>query len=126
MHSLEVSKLDQCAKAIKEDVSTFGIACVKSLLEYQEVLVKHSTDINRLKKQVFAKYQVSQPDSQNADSLVIVNAKVLTMEVGGRHRLITDGVLVSKSGVIESVGSARDVIVPDGSTIIDAQGGPFS
>ncbi|KAF7978723.1 hypothetical protein HWV62_45013 [Athelia sp. TMB] len=123
LHSLEVSTLDQCAKAIKEDPSTFGIACIKSLLEYQEVVVQHSSDINRLKKQALAKHQASQPDNQNVDSLVVINAKVLTMEIGGNHRLITDGVLVSKSGVIKSVGSARDVIVPDGSTIIDAQGG---
>lgn len=57
--------------------------------------------------------------------LVIMNATILTMEDHDHSDLITDGVLVSKSGVIESVGNAKDVVIPKGATVINAQGGLY-
>lgn len=84
------------------------------------MFVQHSTDIGRLRGQAFS---ASLENNQNADSLVIINARVLTMEGGGPADFIADGVLVGKKGVILSVGSAKDVVIPDGATIIDAQGG---
>ncbi|KAG6903543.1 hypothetical protein DXG01_017036, partial [Tephrocybe rancida] len=50
LHSLEISKLKKCSSAIDEDPVNFGISCVKNQLRYQEVVVEHSTDIARLKR----------------------------------------------------------------------------
>ena len=116
LHSLEISKLASCADAIKKDTSTFGISCVKSLLDYQEIIVKHSTDIRRLKQ-------------QSLDALVIVNATVLTMEGDPQGDLIPGGVLISRAGVVDKVGYMNDemmTMIPQGATVIDAQGGKFT
>ena len=51
LHPLEISKLGQCSSQIKSDRITFGISCVKNLLEYQRIDIEHSTDIARLKKE---------------------------------------------------------------------------
>lgn len=93
-------------------------------MEYQEIFVHHSTDISRLKQQSVASAVDS--DLVNADALVIINARILTMEGHPNNSLLPDGVLVSRSGVIESVGDVRSVTIPHGATVIDAQGGrPF-
>ncbi|KAJ7898463.1 hypothetical protein B0H13DRAFT_2520490 [Mycena leptocephala] len=110
LHSLEVSKLSKCASEIKHDTTHFGISCVKSLLEYQEVVVERSTDIARLK-------------SDARDVFVIFNATILTMETGDPEvDLIREGVLTIRGGVIESVG-ALGTLVPSGVTAFNAQGG---
>ncbi|CAK5283098.1 unnamed protein product [Mycena citricolor] len=119
LHSLEVSKLDKCSSAIESDPLTFGISCVKGLLEYQEVVIEHSTDIARLKK------EAAQSDAQgiNSDVFVIFNATILTMETGDLSKdLIRDGVVTIRGGVIESVGPAGS-FVASGATAIDAHGG---
>lgn len=84
------------------------------------MIVRHSTDIKRLKQQAATSFTGT--DIANADTLVIVNATVLTMEGDQHGDLISDGILVSKGGVIETVGHAHSAI-PRGATIIDAQGG---
>lgn len=121
LHSLEVSKLASCADAIKKDTSTFGISCVKGLLEYQEIIVEHPTDIQRLKQQ-------SLTAAGHADALVIINATVLTMEGDLHSDLISDGVLISRAGIVDAVGYMNDemiAMIPEGATVIDAQGGKF-
>ncbi|KAG5642728.1 hypothetical protein DXG03_002273 [Asterophora parasitica] len=116
LHSLELSKLDKCASAIKADSINFGISCVKSLLDFQEVVVKHSTDIARLKH-----------DAQGHDVVVIYNATLLTMETGTEQwDIIPSGVLVTRGGVISSVGihgHADDLILGGSATAINAEGG---
>ncbi|RDB24015.1 hypothetical protein Hypma_008641 [Hypsizygus marmoreus] len=114
LHSLEVSKLDSCSTAIKNDASTFGIACVKNLLEYQEVIVEHSTDIARLKK-----------DANGHELVVIYNATLLTMATGNEKRdLVHGGILISRGGVIDSVGTLENTLIPGGpATAINAHGG---
>ncbi|KAJ7284597.1 hypothetical protein C8J57DRAFT_1289035, partial [Mycena rebaudengoi] len=120
LHSLEVSKLSKCASKIKHDTTTFGISCVKGLLEYQEIVVEHSTDIARLKRDSAA----VQANNANSDVFVIINATLLTMEKGDAERdLIHDGVLTIRGGVIERVGTSVNFVVPSGATIFDAQGG---
>ena len=123
LHSLEVSRLSECGKIVEADPLTFGISCVKDLVRYQEVVVLHSTDIGRLKRDARASSQ-HETDSVNSDVLVIANATILSMETGDPDSdLIHDGILVTRGGVIESVGTMRSVVVPAGATVIDAHGG---
>jgi len=118
LHSLEVSKLSKCASKIKHDKTHFGISCVKDLLEYQEVIVEHSTDIARLKRDA-----AGLNAQANSDVFVIFNATILTMETGDPEvDLIHEGVLTIRGGVIESVG-ALGTLVPSGVTAFNAQGG---
>lgn len=121
LHSLQVSKLSKCAREIKKDTTSFGISCVKGLLEYQEIVVEHSTDIARLKSDAAA--LDTQAASENSDVFVIFNATVLTMETGDLELdLIRQGVITIRGGVIESVGPVG-TLVPTGVTAFDAQGG---
>ncbi|KAJ7442290.1 hypothetical protein FB451DRAFT_1057716 [Mycena latifolia] len=120
LHSLEVSKLSKCTSKIKHDTTNFGISCVKDLLEYQEVVVEHSTDIARLKRDAVT---VNAQANANSDVFVIFNATILTMETGDPELdLIREGVLTIRGGVIESVG-ALGSLVPSGATAFNAQGG---
>lgn len=124
MHSLEVSKLDQCSSAIKKDHSTFGISCVKNLLEFQTIDIEHSTDIARLKKDAEAEHDHKEWRKGNADVVIIFNATLLTMETGNELAdLIPDGLLVIRGGVIDHVGRIGGFVAPTGATVIDAAGG---
>ncbi|KAJ7593461.1 hypothetical protein C8J56DRAFT_931144 [Mycena floridula] len=114
LHSVEVSKLDKCASAVKRDQDKFGIHCTKTLLDYQEIVVEHSTDISRLKKDA----------EDSGGMMVIFNATVLTMETGDLNKdLIRDAVVVTRGGLIDSVGSLADIVIPEGVAAIDAHGG---
>ncbi|KAF8881952.1 hypothetical protein CPB84DRAFT_1851423 [Gymnopilus junonius] len=119
LHSLELQKLHYCSSAIEKDHSTFGISCVKKLLDVQKIGdIKHSTDIARLKKQAKSLAE------EISDVVVIYNATLLTMSTGHEDTdLIRDGVLVVRGGVIESVGSVGSLTVPPGATVISANGG---
>lgn len=121
MHSLEIEKLRHCTSAIERDRSTFGISCVKNLLDVQKIRhVEHSTDIARLKKQAKSLAE------KNSDVVVIHNATLLTMASGHEDiDLIQDGVLLVRGGVIESVGSVDSFSIPPGATVISANGGMF-
>ncbi|KAL0070502.1 hypothetical protein AAF712_002334 [Marasmius tenuissimus] len=112
LHSLEVSKLSQCSSDIEADPETFGIACVREQLEFQEVFFEHSTDIGRLKK-----------ETNTTTKLVIRNATLLTMNTGEEDTdLIRGGSLVIKDGVIQTVGDLKDGDLDD-AEVIDADGG---
>jgi hypothetical protein len=124
LHSLEISKLEQCSSQIKGDQVTFGISCVKNLVEYQRIDIEHSTDIARLKKEA---KQLSHMALNNYDLVVIANATLLTMESGNPESdLIRSGVLTVRGGVIEYVGPCLDYTPPTGATVIDAEGGAES
>ncbi|KAH7914053.1 hypothetical protein BJ138DRAFT_1177560 [Hygrophoropsis aurantiaca] len=128
LHSLEISKLGRCTKAIEGDPLNFGIGCVREELTFQEVVVDYPTDVARLKSEARALADASSntDTDSNADVLVITNAKILTMESGEVDRdLIPRGTVVIKGGVIESVfGDAHmHSDIPRGATVIDAQGG---
>ncbi|KAJ7070752.1 hypothetical protein C8F01DRAFT_1107614 [Mycena amicta] len=119
LHSFEVSKLSKCKSAIRNDSVNFGIACVKNLLDVQEIVVSITTDIARLKQDA-ATVSAQAVDS---DVFVIFNATILTMETGDPEKdLIHEGVLTIRGGVIESVGRVGS-IVPPGLTALNAQGG---
>lgn len=121
LHSLEISKLKQCSSQIEQDQNTFGISCVKNLVEYQRIDIEHSTDIARLKKEA---KQVSHAASNNFGLVVFTNATLLTMESGNPGAdLIRDGVLTIRAGVIEYVGSSFNYTLPTGATVIDTDGG---
>ncbi|KAJ7623213.1 hypothetical protein FB45DRAFT_924921 [Roridomyces roridus] len=120
LHSLEVSKLSKCADEIRKDTTSFGISCVKGLLEYQEIVVKHSTDIARLKEDAAS---VNAKAENNSDVFVIFNATVLTMETGDLERdLVRQAVVTIHGGVIESI-SPLGSLVPSGVAAFNAQGG---
>lgn len=124
-----MSKLDKCSTAIKEDPSTFGISCVKDLLEYQEIIVRHSTDISRLKRDASAFIMANggTGTSANADVLVITNATLLTYNTGHLDAdLVPNGILIIRGGVFESVTTIQNAVIPDGATVINAYGGSFA
>ncbi|KAG6900437.1 hypothetical protein C0993_010484 [Termitomyces sp. T159_Od127] len=115
LHSLEISKLQRCASVIEKDPVDFGISCVKDQVDYQEIVVEHSTDIARLKRDVGGR-----------DQVVIYNATLLTMETGQkRYDVVHGGHVTISGGVITAVGlAAQDEDVPRGSAIaINAHGG---
>ncbi|PBK62923.1 hypothetical protein ARMSODRAFT_997185 [Armillaria solidipes] len=95
LHSLEVSKLSKCASTIKKDHLTFGIDCVKNILEYQEIIVEHTTDISRLKKDA---------------------ARELEKD------LIREAILVIRGGVITTAAALSSVVIPTEATVIDIHG----
>ena len=123
LHSLEIEKLKECAKDIHDDHLTFGIGCVKGLLEYKELVVTHSTDIARLKKEA-SSLTSSSVATTNSDVLVLMNATLLTMHNGNVDEdLIRDAVLSVRGGVIDHTGPLDGYIVPDGATVINVAGG---
>ncbi|KAK0458560.1 uncharacterized protein EV420DRAFT_364695 [Desarmillaria tabescens] len=110
LHFLEVSKLSRCTSTIRKDHLTFGIDCVKNLLEYQEIVVEHSTDISWLKKDVAS--TASHPES---DLLVLYNATLLTMETGEFEKdLVREALLVIRGGVITTAAALSTVVIPTG------------
>ncbi|KAF9265808.1 hypothetical protein L218DRAFT_859632 [Marasmius fiardii PR-910] len=117
IYSLEVSNLAKCGSEISQDRDTFGISCIDTLVEQHEVFVHHSTDIARLKEDV-------ESQQTNDDGVfVVVNATLLTMDSGIESEdLVSEGILVLKSGLILDVGHSSKVQVPDNATIIDAEG----
>ncbi|EIW85515.1 hypothetical protein CONPUDRAFT_98596 [Coniophora puteana RWD-64-598 SS2] len=120
LHSIDLSKLRHCTRAIKNDASTFGIACTREQLDVQELDVRFPTDIARLKRDARA----ASPENDDADVVVVRNATVLTMQHGARARdLVSGGVVVVRAGVIEAVGDAETTVVPPGATVIEADGG---
>ncbi|KAF9068339.1 hypothetical protein BDP27DRAFT_1422041 [Rhodocollybia butyracea] len=118
LHWLEISKLSKCSSTIKNDTNTFGISCVKNLVQYQEIVLEHSTDIARLKK------ETQSLDPSASDILVIFNATVLTMETGNIDEdLVEHAVLVVRGGVIESIAPTSGFVAPERATLINARGG---
>jgi hypothetical protein len=105
-------KLQECSSEIDADNLTFGVGCTRKLLDYQTVIVEHSTDIARLKEQA--------PE----ETLVISNATLLTMVTGNLEQdLIQNGTVVVQDGAIVSAGTYGDLDIPALATVIDAQGG---
>jgi hypothetical protein len=124
LHSLEISKLEECSSQIKDDRITFGISCVKNLVEYQRIVIEHSTDIARLKKEA---KQVSHTALDYFDMVVFTNATLLTMESGNPEAdLIRNGILITRGGDIAYVGPFFDYTPPIGATVIDVEGGAES
>lgn len=123
MHTIPISRLSSCSEAIQDDTQTFGIACVKDLLDITEVTVLYESEISRLRRE--AKVHAT---TANADVVAFVNATILTMENGDQlNDLIEGGTVVLRGGFIEAVGKDDEVVVPDGSVIIQANGGkPFA
>jgi hypothetical protein len=113
LHSAQVSELSHCKSAAGHDSLNFGIECTNKLLNFEEVVVKHKTDIQRLKE-----------DTGGSALLVITNATLLTMHTNTPDDIIRDGVMFVRDGVIEAIyGSEEDVVIPQSAAVIDAQGG---
>lgn len=113
---------------VERDRLNFGISCVHKLVNYQEVIIKHPTDIARLKQEAAALHGTHKAwlDLQDgSDTLVITNATVLTMETGEiGNDLIENGTLVTRGGVIQYVGPISQAFsIPARAQVIDAQGG---
>ncbi|KAK0442843.1 hypothetical protein EV421DRAFT_2081966 [Armillaria borealis] len=118
LHSLEVSKLSKCASTIRKDHLTFGIDCVKNILEYQEIIVEHTTDISRLKKDAASTTSHAEPDL-----LVLYNATLLTIETGELEKdLIREAILVIRGGVITTAAALSSVVIPTEATVVDMHG----
>lgn len=111
--------MSKCASTIRKDHLTFGIDCVKNILEYQEIIVDHTTDISRLKKDAASTNSHPEPDL-----LVLYNATLLTMETGELEKdLIREAVLVIRGGVITTAAVLSSVVIPTEATVIDMHGG---
>ncbi|PPR00048.1 hypothetical protein CVT24_009004 [Panaeolus cyanescens] len=126
LHSLEISKLHSCSSAIKHDHRTFGIDCVKTLLDVQKIRLEHETDIARLKREAKL-VSVSEGDRTplHHDLVVIANATIVTMEHGRlEDDIVENGIIVVRGGVIEGVYQSDTFTVPDGATVLQA-GGAF-
>ncbi|KAF8164016.1 hypothetical protein BJ912DRAFT_1005132 [Pholiota molesta] len=126
LHSLKVSKLKQCSSDIKKDHTTFGISCVKTLLNFDMVVVEHSTDIARLKQAAKAAHKHKdwiETGQDTSDAVLIHNVTILTMESDDVETdLIRGGSLLVRGGVIQHVGTLTSDAVP-GVKAFDAGGG---
>ncbi|TRM63706.1 hypothetical protein BD626DRAFT_495129 [Schizophyllum amplum] len=123
LHALEIDRLGYCEQAIQLDELTFGIDCVAGLVERYDLPIEHSTDTARLRAE--ASRVSESADNSNADVLVIANATILTMATGegAAADIYDEGVMIIRGGVIESLGPAGAVVIPDGSTVFNAHGG---
>jgi cytosine/adenosine deaminase-related metal-dependent hydrolase len=93
---------------------------VKKLVEFQEVIVSHSTDIARLKKDAAS----ISPSSADSDAFVVYNATLITMESGNiNDDLIHDAVVVTRGGIIEFAGPSSDATIPRNAASVNAHGG---
>jgi hypothetical protein len=138
---LEISDLAKCSSEIKTDRTNYGIKCVKDVLDYQEIIVEHSTDIARLRREAGAARHEheswlpvesdtaadsasrSRPFPTN-DMLVIYNATLLTMATGDpRWDSIEGGILISQGGVITGAGRLENSLIPERATAINAHEG---
>lgn len=113
-----------CSHAIRNDPLTFGIECTKNLLNYQEIVVEHATDIERLKRDgALAARGESIGEAAPPAIMVITNATVLTMETGSpQGDLLRNALLVVRDGVIQLV-TPMPAVVPQGSFVFNAMGG---
>lgn len=119
LHTLPISRLPSCSSDIREDTQTFGIACVKHLLDVTEVTVHYESDITRLRRE--AKVHTG---FANGDVVAFTNATILTMQHGGMDLdIITEGTVVVRGGFIEAVGKTGEVPIPEGGLVIQAGGG---
>lgn len=127
LHSLEVSKLRNCRKSIQSDASTFGIDCVKTLLNVQEIAATYETETSRIKNAALRDLdQTADPEElNNADWLVIANATVVSMITGHeQHDVLRRRTLIVRNGVIVSSIHRADLsTLPRGAKVIDAEGG---
>ena len=101
----------------------FGIDCIKNLLDVRELEVTYSTDVSRLRRDAQASALARGADSQNAETYAIRNATVLTMNHGiFEDDLLQSATIVIQGGVIQTVGPSGKVEIPDGATVLEAQG----
>lgn len=129
LHHVDVSKLEACAKAAKQDITTLGIECTKKLPSFQEVIVEYPSDVYRLRKEAaaFAAERYGKDSVPHADFFVITNATLVTMETGNiKSDVLHDAVLVTRDGQIEAIVGVHDAVIPYGATVLDAQGGKSS
>ncbi|KAG8888507.1 hypothetical protein FRB98_007548 [Tulasnella sp. 332] len=140
LHSLEVSKLDECKREIQQDSNSFGIKCVKTLLNVQEISVTFEHERSRIKRAASDAFvaqhspvadQETRDDHFDSDMLFILNATVVSMITGTEHRDVLYGrTLVIRGGVIIGSYATDDendwLRIPPGAPrgkFIDAQGG---
>lgn len=108
-----MSTLKQCSSAIRDDTLTYGIACTKDLLEFQEITVEYDTDITRIKKEA----------QHVLGTWALLNATVFTMETGHFETdLVRGAVIVVKDGVIHSISKHEDAVIPENAVIVDGHG----
>ncbi|KAI0648336.1 hypothetical protein C8Q79DRAFT_1008671 [Trametes meyenii] len=126
LHHVDISKLNVCANAVKQDTTTFGIACMKKLPEFQEVVVEYPGDVKRLKEEAanFAAAKYGEEAGPHAEFFVIANATLITFETGNpKADILRDAVLVTRNGEIEAIVGVHDAVIPYGATVLDAEGG---
>jgi hypothetical protein len=134
LHSLELRKLEFCRRAIKADKSTFGIDCVRTLLDIQEISVTYQSENSRIKKAAYDAFNIERSlpamyaDSkfrENSDILIIWNATVLTMASGEESRdVLHNGTIVIRNGLIAQILYKHpENLIPSGAKIIDVKGG---
>ncbi|KAI6117523.1 hypothetical protein EDD16DRAFT_1481316 [Pisolithus croceorrhizus] len=119
LHTVPVSLLSTCSNAIQKDTTTFGIGCVRNLLNVTEIAVYYESEVARLHRE--AKVHAT---TANGDVVTFVNATILSMENGELSAdLITGGSVVLRGGYIDAVGKDGEVSIPKGSVVIQADGG---
>ncbi|OAX41869.1 hypothetical protein K503DRAFT_734746 [Rhizopogon vinicolor AM-OR11-026] len=131
LHTLPLSRLASCSSAIETDSSTFGIDCVRGLLDVTAVDVTYIPDMERLsseaRKSIADGAQRSMKEHavrSNAEVVVIRNATILSMENGSLTQDLREGAsVVIRSGVVEAVGGAGVGEGLSEAFIIDAEGG---
>ncbi|KAL1742540.1 hypothetical protein HDZ31DRAFT_43021 [Schizophyllum fasciatum] len=125
IHSVEVDKLAECREESQADMLTFGINCVALLVKRHPVSIEHASDISRLREEARGVAEAAGDHNANSDVLIIANATILTMASGSgpSEDIVYHASLVTRGGIIEAVGPTAAVVVPEGATVLDAQGG---
>lgn len=134
LHTLPLSRLPSCRDAIEADNSTFGIDCVRGLLDVTAVDVVYTPDKERLSSEAIksiadgAQRAMEEPSVRaNADVVIIHNATVLSMESGVLTQDFRPGAsVVIRSGVVEAIGGAGIGERLSEAFTINAEGGRWS
>ena len=101
----------------------FGIDCIKKLLDVQEVEATYETDTTRLKKEASASALSRGASSQDSETYVIRNATILTMSSGSLDDdFYASSTLIIKGGIIDSISPVDQAYIPEGATVLDAEG----
>ncbi|KAG0706559.1 hypothetical protein DFH29DRAFT_901726 [Suillus ampliporus] len=131
LHTLPLSRLPSCKGAIGVDSSTFGIDCVRGLLDVTAVDVAYTPDVQRLSNEAHQsiangaqKSMQEHAAGSNADVVIIHNATVLSMANGVLTQDLRSGAsVVIRSGVVEAVGGPGVGEGLRGAFVINAEGG---
>lgn len=88
----------------------FQLSCATEQIDAEKTKITASPDITAVNHKEIA---------VGTDTLAIVHCQII---VGDGQKVIPDGVVIITDKIIQTVGAYKDVIIPDGVTVLEANG----